>query len=60
VSIKTDDLPLFHDMDALLSGRLAPAPALVNSSADAQVLTEWEQECRRKSMPIYSREYRLK
>ena len=60
VSIKTDDLPLFHDMDALLSARLAPASALVNSSADAQILTEWEQECMRKSMPIYSREYQVK
>ena len=29
-------------------------------SAEATVLTEWEQECRRKSMPIYSKEYRLK
>ena len=60
VSIKTDDLALFQDMDALVSARLAPAPAKVNPSAEAQVLTEWEQECVRKSMPIYSREYRLK
>jgi tRNA (guanine-N7-)-methyltransferase len=60
VSVKTDDLALFQDMDALLSARLDPAPALVNPSADAQVLTEWEQECLRKSMPIYSGEYRLK
>jgi tRNA G46 methylase TrmB len=57
VSVKTDDLALFQDMDALLSGRLAQAPASVNPSANASVLTEWEQECIRKSMPIYSREY---
>jgi tRNA (guanine-N7-)-methyltransferase len=57
VAVKTDDLALFQDMDALLSAGLAPAPALVNSSADAQVLTEWEQECMRKAMPIYSKEY---
>jgi tRNA (guanine-N7-)-methyltransferase len=60
VSVKTDDLALFQDMDALLSARLDQAPALVNSSADDQVLTEWERECIRKSMPIYSREYRLR
>jgi tRNA (guanine-N7-)-methyltransferase len=58
VSVKTDDLALFQDMDALLSARLAPAP--VNPSAEAAVLTEWEQECMRKAMPIYSREYQLK
>jgi len=58
VSVKTDDLALFQDMDALLSARLAPAPASTNPSEEAAVLTEWEQECMRKSMPIYSREYR--
>jgi len=60
VSIKTDDLALFQDMDALLSARLAPAPASTNPSEEAAVLTEWEQECIRKSMPIYSREYLLR
>jgi len=60
VSMKTDDLSLFEDMDGLLSARLAPAPSSMIPSAEATVLTEWEQECRKKSMPIYSREYRLK
>lgn len=60
VSVKTDDQSLFEDMDALLSARLDPAPATVNPSPEATVLTEWEQECIRKSMPIYTREYRLK
>jgi tRNA (guanine-N7-)-methyltransferase len=60
VSVKTDDQALFDDMDALLSARLEPAHASVNPSPDARVLTEWEQECIRKSMPIYSREYRFK
>jgi len=59
VSMKTDDLSLFEDMDGLLSARLAPAPSSMIPSAEATVLTEWEQECRRKSIPIYSREYRL-
>lgn len=60
VSIKTDDQALFEDMHALLSARLAPTPVSVNPSAEPQVLTEWEQECIRKTMPIYSREYRLR
>jgi tRNA (guanine-N7-)-methyltransferase len=60
VSIKTDDLPLFQDMDALLSANLEPAPTPADPAAETTVLTEWEQECIRKSMPIYSREYRLK
>jgi len=60
VSVKTDDLALFQDMDALLSARLDPAPASANPSTHSHFLTEWEHECIRKSMPIYSREYRLK
>jgi len=60
VCVKTDDLTLFHDMDALLTARLDPLPISGNPSTDAQIQTEWEQECLRKSMPIYSREYRLK
>jgi tRNA (guanine-N7-)-methyltransferase len=59
-SIKTDDLSLFEEMDALLSAHLETATGSLNPSADATVLTEWEQECIRKSMPVYSREYRLK
>jgi len=60
VSVKTDDQSLFEDMDALLTARLDPLPISGNPSTDAQMLTEWEQECIRKSTPIYSREYRLK
>jgi tRNA G46 methylase TrmB len=60
VSVKTDDLALFQDMDALLSARLDPVPASMIQSAGATVLTEWEQECLKKIMPIYFREYRLK
>jgi tRNA (guanine-N7-)-methyltransferase len=59
VSVKTDDLALFQDMDALLSASLEPAPAPVSALAEATILTEWEQECIRKSMPIYCKEYRL-
>jgi tRNA (guanine-N7-)-methyltransferase len=60
VSVKTDDLSLFEDIDSLLSARLEPVPLLINLSVEGNVLTEWEQECIRKSMPIYSREYRLR
>jgi len=60
VSVKTDDQSLFEDMDVLLASRLDPAPASISLSAEATVLTEWEQECLKKFMPIYFREYRLK
>jgi tRNA (guanine-N7-)-methyltransferase len=60
VSVKTDDESLFEDMEVLLSARLEPTPASLTPSPEASVLTEWEQERIRKSMPIYSREYRLK
>jgi tRNA (guanine-N7-)-methyltransferase len=60
VSVKTDDPALFEDMDALLAARLEPTPDPKNPLAEATVQTEWEQECFRKSMPIYSKEYRLK
>ncbi len=58
VSVKTDDESLSKDMDVLLSARLEPTPASLTPSPAALVLTEWEEECIRKSMPIYSREYR--
>jgi len=60
VSVKTDDESLLEDMDALLSSRLEPAPPSKNPLPQATALTEWEVECMRKSMPIYSREYRLR
>lgn len=58
-SVKTDDLCLFEDMDVLLSARFEPTPTPISPSPEATVLTEWEKECIRKSMPVYSREYRL-
>jgi tRNA (guanine-N7-)-methyltransferase len=60
VSVKTDDEALSKDMDVMLSARLEPTPASLTPSPAALVLTEWEGECIRKSMPIYSREYRLR
>ena len=60
VSVKTDDESLFEDMEALLSARFEPTPTTISPSPEATVLTEWEQECIRKSMPIYSGEYRMK
>lgn len=59
-AIKTDNRALFQEMDALLSVRLQPIPTPAIRPAGEIVLTEWEQECRRKSMPMYSREYLLK
>ena len=59
-SVKTDNKALFEDMDALLSVHLHPIPALADTSSGQLVLTEWENECRNKSVPVYSREYVFK
>ncbi len=60
LSVKTDDKDLFEDMDALISTRLKPNPASAILSAEDEVLTEWENERKIKSFPVYSREYRLR
>jgi tRNA (guanine-N(7)-)-methyltransferase len=60
VSLKTDSEPLFEVMDAMLSVRLQPIPTPVIRPAGEIVLTEWEEECRKKCIPVYSRAYRLK
>jgi tRNA G46 methylase TrmB len=60
VAIKTDNKPLFEDMDALLSARLEMIPSPAIPPAGGMVLTEWEEECMRKSIPVYAREYRLR
>jgi tRNA (guanine-N7-)-methyltransferase len=59
VSVKTDDGILFAEMDALFSKRLEPLSERISSQAGATVLSEWENDCKRKSMPVYSRQYRL-
>ncbi|MEW6667756.1 MAG: hypothetical protein AB1512_21315 [Thermodesulfobacteriota bacterium] len=58
-SVKTDNERLFEEMDRLLSLRLEPVPALARASLGDSVLTEWERECRKKSLPVFSRDYRL-
>ena len=58
-SVKTDDKILFDEMDALFSVRLEPVAAEEIQPAGGEGLSEWEEECRRKSIPVYSREYRL-
>jgi tRNA (guanine-N7-)-methyltransferase len=60
VAIKTDNEPLFKGMDALFSGRLEIIPPPAIPPEGGMVLTEWEKECRKKAIPIYSREYRLR
>jgi len=59
-SVKTDHKTLFEDMDALLTVRLEPISAPEGTPVGQVVPTEWENECKKKSMPIYSREYRFK
>jgi len=58
-SVKTDDKILFDEMDALLSVRLEPVAIPEAQPAGGAVLSEWENDCKRKSIPVYSREYRL-
>jgi tRNA G46 methylase TrmB len=60
MSVKTDNKDLFEDMDALLSVRLQPIPTPAVAASEQIIQTEWENECRNKSVPVYSKEYRLK
>lgn len=59
-SIKTDDRDLFDGMDALLSGRLEPIVPQRFLPEDVTVLSEWEMDCRKKSIPVFSRDYALR
>jgi len=59
VSVKTDDKALFEDMNALLSARLEPLSENAAPPYGAAVLSEWEEDCRGKSIPVHSRQYRF-
>jgi tRNA (guanine-N7-)-methyltransferase len=59
VSVKTDDKILFDDMNALFSRCLKTVSRPIPTPA-ATVLSEWEKDCRGKSIPVFSREYRLR
>jgi len=59
-SVKTDDRILFEEMDALLSTRLNSLDAPDAQEREVAVLSEWEEDCMRKSIPVYWREYRLR
>ena len=58
-SVKTDDRILFDEMNALFFGRLEPVATQEAQAEGEEALSEWERECRRKAIPIYSREYLL-
>jgi tRNA (guanine-N7-)-methyltransferase len=58
-SVKTDNGALFDEMDDLLSVSLKPIPASDGPFSGETVLTEWENECQKKSIPVYSRMYRF-
>ncbi|MBN1102348.1 MAG: hypothetical protein JXL84_02920 [Deltaproteobacteria bacterium] len=58
-SIRTDNRRLFEHMDNLFSLRMEPVPPSAETPLEQAVLTEWENECVKKSIPVYSREYRL-
>ena len=59
VSVKTDDKVLFDDMDHLVSRGPAPLFERVSSPPGPTVLSEWEKDCSRKAIPVYSGQYRL-
>jgi tRNA (guanine-N7-)-methyltransferase len=59
VAIKTDNETLFEAMNALLSVRLERIPSSPILPAAGSVPTEWEEECRKKAIHVYSGEYRL-
>jgi tRNA (guanine-N7-)-methyltransferase len=58
-SVKTDNRALFDEMDKLLSVRLMPVSTQAGPSSGETVLTEWENECQKKSIRVYSRMYRF-
>jgi tRNA (guanine-N7-)-methyltransferase len=58
-SVKTDNRALFDEMDNLLSVSLKPVPTSAGLPSGETVLTEWENECKKKSIPVCSREYRF-
>jgi len=58
-SLKTDNQRLFGEMDQMFSARLKPLPARAADSSGGYVLTEWENECQKKSLPVFSRVYRF-
>ena len=60
ISVKTDNKTLFEDMDALDSVHLQPIPAPSAAPPGPFVLSEWENECRNKSVPVYSGDYVVK
>jgi hypothetical protein len=57
--VKTDDKILFDDMDVLFSKHLEPVPPQDAQTAEWDFLSEWDMECKKKSIPVFSREYRL-
>lgn len=60
VSIKTDRENLFQEMDNLFLSRLKPFSSPLSASFSRSVRSEWEADCLKKSIPIFSREYRSK
>jgi tRNA (guanine-N7-)-methyltransferase len=60
VSVKTDRKSLFDKMDAIFLSHLEPLrKPTAAPSCDRPALSEWEADCLKKSMPVFSREYRL-
>ena len=59
-SIKSDNKALFDEMDALLSVHFQPLPTPAAAPLEQINPTEWENECRNKSVRVCSKDYLLR
>jgi len=59
VSVKTDRRELFHEMNTLFLSYLKPITPATAVPLSNPGVSEWEAECRKKSVSVYSREYGL-
>jgi len=59
VSLKTDRRGLFEEMAACFQSRLKPLCSAMGPALPQNAASEWEAECRKKSISIFSMEYAL-
>lgn len=59
VSIKTDRRDLFHEMDGLFLSHLKPLNPAAAVPLSRGAVSEWEAECRKKSISVFSMDYGL-
>ncbi|RJR53979.1 MAG: hypothetical protein C4576_00935 [Desulfobacteraceae bacterium] len=59
VSVKTDRRALFEEMDGCFRSLMKPHYSGTGQSLLQNAASEWEEECRKKSIPVFSMEYAL-